>query len=501
MLIIAGLGLFNIIIHLIFHGKLEHHRDELLYFSLGMHPAAGYATIPPLIGWIAGILQLLFGYSLFVVKLFPAVLGGAFVVLTAAVTKELGGKGYAQILSAIAVIIMPVMIRTFHLFQPVSIDLFFWTLIFYLTLRYINTEKDNYLISLGAVFGLAMMNKYLVALLLAGLLVSILFTRHNVIFTKKTFYLGLGIGFLIFLPNLIWQITHGLPVINHMQELNESQLVNVSRIDFLFDQFVLSYVSFLIMLLGFLYLWKEKQYRFLMSTVLFVIIALLILQGKSYYTIGVFPILTAAGSIFIEKMFRNKLARFGIPALFVLLTLPILPYGMPIYDQEGMITYFQKVEDKYGLTLGRRFEDGTIHTLPQDYADQLGWEELALLTSKAYEKIPAKEKALIFADNYGYAGAVSVIGKKYDLPEAISFSDAFAYWMPTKFTPNVEYFIYINTEISRGVNALFDEVEVIGQVSNVNAREYGATVFLCSKPNRPFNEFWQEVLDYVSENE
>ena len=73
--------------------------------------------------------------------------------------------------------------------------------------------------------------------------------------------------------------------------------------------------------------------------------------------------------------------------------------------------------------------------------------------------------------------------------------------MPTEFTPNVEYFIYVNTEISQGVNNLFDEVEEIGQISNVNAREYGAKVFLCSKPNRPFNEFWQEVLDYVSENE
>ncbi len=58
---IAGLALFSIALHLAFYNNLEYHRDELLYFSLGRHPAWGYASVPPLIAWLANGLQFLFG--------------------------------------------------------------------------------------------------------------------------------------------------------------------------------------------------------------------------------------------------------------------------------------------------------------------------------------------------------------------------------------------------------------------------------------------------------
>ena len=65
---ILALCLTNIIINLVFFGELEYHRDELLYFSIGLHPQLGYASIPPLTGWIATILQFIFGFTLFSVK-------------------------------------------------------------------------------------------------------------------------------------------------------------------------------------------------------------------------------------------------------------------------------------------------------------------------------------------------------------------------------------------------------------------------------------------------
>jgi len=77
-IIIYGLVFTEILIHLLFYGKLEYHRDELLYFSLGIHPDFGYSTVPPLIGWIASLMQFLFGFSLFAVKIFPALLSGVF---------------------------------------------------------------------------------------------------------------------------------------------------------------------------------------------------------------------------------------------------------------------------------------------------------------------------------------------------------------------------------------------------------------------------------------
>ena len=136
-LIIILLAFFNIAIHLLVINNLEYHRDELLYFSLGQHPDFGFATVPPVIGWVAWIMQNTLGYSLFAVRLFPAILSGILVILSSAIAGELGGSFYSRILAGIGIIISAFVMRTFSLFMPVFIDVIFWTLIFYLVIRYI----------------------------------------------------------------------------------------------------------------------------------------------------------------------------------------------------------------------------------------------------------------------------------------------------------------------------------------------------------------------------
>jgi hypothetical protein len=496
-LFISGLAVLNIVFHLAYYGNLEYHRDELLYFSLGLHPDFGYATVPPLIGWIAAFIQTIFGYSLFAVKLFPALLSGALVIVAAKISKELGGGSYAQTLTALAMVFMPVGIRAFHLFQPVPIDLFLWTLLFYYSLRYINSEDKKYLLILGVVTGIALLNKYLIALLLLTLLISLLFSVHRKIFKQKYLYYGMVIAALIFLPNLIWQFTHELPVVEHMRVLNANQLVYVDRIAFVMDQLLMGFSVIFLLIGGFIFLLRKTKYRYIAFTTLLVFTALIYLRGKSYYTIGVFPVLIAAGSVTFERLSANRIFRLALPLVVVLITLPALPIGIPIYNEEGLVQYFKDLEEDYGLDIGRRFEDGTIHSLPQDYADQLGWEELTSVTNKAYQSIPEKDKALIYAENYGQAGAIAVIGKKYGLPEPVSFHESFLYWAPEHFDPDIEYFIYINDELGDDVANLFGEVKYVGRVSNINAREYNTMVFLCSKPKRSFNAFWKEVLDQV----
>lgn len=496
---IGTIAIFNVLVHLLVFDNLEYHRDEFLYFSLGIHPSFGYATVPPLIGWIASLIQQLFGYSLFAVKVFPAVLSGAMVILISKIARELGGNDYARILSGIAIVFLPVAIRAFHLFQPVPIDLFLWTLFLFYTTRFVNSKNDKYLLYLGAVAGIAMLNKYLIALLILTLLASFIFSPHKSIFRKISFYKGLLIGLLIFLPNMLWQIVHNFPVVGHMNALNETQLVYVDRSGFMMDQVLMTYSVIVVILLGLFYLLRSKTYRYLAITSILVVVVLLMLKGKSYYTMGIFPVLLAAGSVMIEKLVKNKTIRVAIPVLIVLLILPMLPLGIPIYKEEGMVAYFKRLEEKYGLVIGRRFEDGTIHSLPQDYADQLGWEELTRITSKAYNSIPEKEKALIYCENYGQAGAIAVIGKKYNLPEPVSFHESFLYWTPKKFDPDIEYFIYINDELGDDVKILFKEIQIIGSISNPNAREYGTTVYLCTNPMGSFNYFWKNVVESVDD--
>jgi hypothetical protein len=494
---ILFIAFFSIVIHLVFINNLEYHRDELLYFSLGMHPAAGYVSVPPLIGWVAWLMQNIFGYSLFAVRLFPALLGGAIILLSAEIARELGGSRYASFLSAIGLIISVFFMRTYLLFQPVHIELFLWTLSIYQVIKYINTKKDKHLISFGIVAGFALLNKYLAGILYLGLILIIPFTEYRDVFKNKKFWTGMAVAFLIFLPNLAWQAVKGFPVFNHMNELYDTQLVHMNYPLFLAEQLLMPFAGTFITIAGLVFLLtgeKVKRFRFLGFLFIFIILALMVLRGKSYYTLGIFPLLIVAGAVAYDIWLKRRWSRFLLPLFLVLLTLPLIPFGLPVFKAGGLINYFNILENKYGIDVARRFEDGSIHSLPQDYADMLGWEEMTSLADKAYRMVEDKQSAFIYCENYGEAGAISVIGKKYGLPEAISFSESFQYWLPGQFQNDIKSIVYINDEPGEDMKTLFKKITLVGRISDKDAREYGTGVYLCEEPEGSFNEFWKGRL-------
>jgi hypothetical protein len=499
---ILFLAVFNVFIHLLVINNLEYHRDELLYFSLGQHPDFGYATVPPLIGWIAWLMQNIFGYSLFAVRLFPALLSGVLVILTSAIAKQLGGSSYSRILAGIGVVISGFVLRTYSLFMPVHIDVLFWAIIIYVVIRYINTSSDRLIIWFGLIAGLSLLNKYLIGILFFSFLIVIPFTSNRKILQNKYFWFGILGGILIFLPNMIWQIARGLPLINHMSELERTQLSHVDRFSFLSDQLIMPSWASVLTVAGLIYLLMNKEalkYRFLGIVTILVIAILFILRGKGYYTIGVFPLLIAAGAVSYEGWIKNHLLRIAVPLILILLTIPMLPLGLPVFKTQGLVSYFKNLENKYGIEIGRRFEDGSIHSLPQDYADMLGWEELTALANKAYQMIDDKKASFIYCENYGQAGAITIIGKKYGLPEAVSFNESFRYWIPLKFYPDITSFIYINDELGEDVRNLFETITLVGSISNPDAREFGTAVYLCQYPKISFNSFWKSRLEILNQ--
>ncbi|MGA1977629.1 MAG: glycosyltransferase family 39 protein [Bacteroidales bacterium] len=490
------LAILNVALHLVFTGDLEYHRDELLYFSLGLHPAFGYATVPPMIGWIAMLMEKIFGYSLFAIRIFPALLSGVLVYLVAAIARELGGSVYSGILAATGMVLSISGLRTYMFFMPVHIDIFFWTLSFYLLIKYVNTQSGKYLILFGIAAGLGLLNKYLIALLFVLFLLIIPFTRHRTVFSNKYFWFGILAGALIFMPNLIWQIVNGLPVINHMAELERTQLVNVGRISFLIEQLLISGAASFLTVAGIIYLFTSrdaKKFRFIAIVTISVIITLMILRGKSYYTQGIFPVLIAAGSVSWERMLRRTWSRIVFVVLLIIITIPFVPAGLPIYGKDKLVVYFSYIKKHYGMDFITRFEDNSIHSLPQDYADMIGWKELASIASRAWGMIPEKKSAFIYCENYGEAGAVTIIGKKYGLPEAVCFNESFRYWIPEKFDPDIRSMVYINYhQPGEDVRHLFRKITLIGSISDPDAREFGTSVYLCEEPVLSFNEFWTE---------
>jgi len=495
------IAIFNILFHIAFYNTLGFHRDELLYFSLGQHLSAGYASVPPFTGFVAWLMIHTLGYSLFAARIIPMVLSGFLIILAAAITKELKGKSYAQILVAIAILVTPFNLRGFSMLQPVCFDVFFWTLTFWLALKWINTKAGRYLLLLGIATGLGMLNKYLIALEVICLLITFLLSSYRIIFTRKAFYIAVLITLIVFLPNVIWQIKHNLPVLTHMRALHDSQLVHVNRIAFFTDQIFIGSMAILLIIPGVIYLFRGsnmKPYRPLVIASLMVMILLVILRGKSYYTAGLFPFWIAAGGVYWESKIKRVFTKILLPVLMLLITLPILPIGIPVYKAEKLAEYFAGVKEKTGFDMVLRWETGRIHSLPQDYADMLGWDELAAITAKAYDQVQDKQACMIYAENYGEAGAVMVLGKKYNLPEPVCFSESFFYWFPRDPEHEITTFIYINDHLGDDVNSLFADCRVIGEIKNPLAREYGTTVWLCANPHSSFNAFWRQRVPQIT---
>ena len=90
---------------------------------------------------------------------------------------------------------------------------------------------------------------------------------------------------------------------------------------------------------------------------------------------------------------------------------------------------------RYSAALGITPETGERHEmgrLPQHFADMRGWPELAASVARVYHALPAtdRERACVFAQNYGEAGAVDVLGAPLGLPRAISGHNSYFLWGP-----------------------------------------------------------------------
>jgi hypothetical protein len=276
----------------------------------------------------------------------------------------------------------------------------------------------------------------------------------------------------------------------------------MSNVTFLVEQLLLIYPATFIALPGFFYLLidrKVKDFRWIGYSMVVVLLVYLALHGKTYYTAGIYPLLISAGAVFYEKLLRNNILRTGLVVALLFLTWSALPMGIPSKSPEKLVAYFDKMAKITGNDAVRRYENNKYYPLPQDYADMLGWEELAIIVNRAWQLAEHKDQCIIYAENYGQAGAIAILGKKYNLPEAISFSDNFRYWIPRIFDKEIIEFIYINHELGKDIELLFSDIREVGHITNPLAREYGAQVYLCKNPRSCFNKFWESRISAIGQ--
>jgi hypothetical protein len=471
----------------------ELHRDEFLYLNQADHLAFGYISVPPFTALISKIIYL-FGDGIFWVRLFPALFGCATIVLIWLVIESVGGSLFSNILAS-AALVFSALIRINILYQPNSFDILIWTAIFFCLIKFIQSEKTSWLFYLSVIVAAGFYNKYNLIFLLAGLFIGFLATYQRKIFLTPSFWKALIISLIILSPNIIWQFVNHFPVFQHMKVLKANQLDNNSAIGFLVSQLAFFIGSLIVSLAGLsalLFYRQFKPYRFIAISFITVLGLFAVMKAKDYYAVGLYPIIIAFGSVWLGNLLSKKWRSVILPLLICInLGVFIISYKFvyPVYAP-AEIRQNAKTFEKMGLL---RWEDGKNHNLPQDFADMLGWKEMAQKSLDAFNMIPAGELAntLVICNNYGQAGALNYYNRRKMLA-AYSFNTDYIYWLP--HLDKIDNILLVGEKPGDDIISLFKEFKQTGIVENEYAREKGTGIYLLTGANAIFTEvFYQKI--------
>lgn len=479
------------------------HRDELLHLALGDHLDWGYKEVPPFIALLAKVTTAVFGDSVFAARIFSTLCSGLIIWFTGQIVVELGGRRFAIALACLALIFSPAFAASGYLFQPVVFDQLWWVLAVYLLTRYINTSAPKYIYLLGAVIGFGLLTKYTMVFFAIALILGLLFTKQRRLLWTRHILIAFGIALVLFLPNLIWQFTHHLPVITHMKALRSQQLDYIKPSDFIKQQLVVNGISLFVWLIGFgfiLFSPRLRKFQFMGFAYILIFIFLLKMDGKNYYIFGAYPMLFAAGGFGFERWLKARayIPRALVIILLVVPNLLLFPLVLPIFSLNQTLSVFRFTGKNLPfLRFANTWEDHKLHPLTQDYADMFGWDEMTDKVAKAYNNLTPEQQrhTQIYADNYGEAGAIHHYGKKYNLPEVVSLNSSFTLWAPDNL--NANYIIYVDDDGGENVKSFASWLESytkVGEVENKYAREKGTVIFLLVNPKPQLNERYTKEL-------
>jgi len=470
------------------------HRDEFLYLDQANHMAFGFTSVPPLISVFSWVIKL-FGGGFYLVRFFPAFIGALTIVYCWKIVGAIKGNLLAACLVCTAMI-CSIYLKLNTLYQPNSFDVLAWTAAFYYLIRYFDREQEKYLYLFAIAIALGFLNKYNILFLVIGLVPAILIGEQRKILASKHFYFAILLALSIALPNILWQINRGFPVMHHMKLLQRTQLVHMDLIPFLFSQLLFFANSIFFLLAGICTLIFYKpfaKYRWIILTYLFTMLIFIYFHGKDYYTLGLYPVLLCFGAVYFGQVLSKYASIWGAVVIFTVVSfIYVLPLVMPVYSPMQIIKHRKRFERVGSL----RWEDGKNHALPQDYADMQGWKEIAHLADIAYSRVQNKSTVLVRADNYGQAGAINYYSRYHDI-RAVAYSDDYLNWfrMEKPFQDMIMITWAEDEDPQRKrERPFFKKITKIGEVKNPYAREFGASVFLMEGANINLNSIIESEI-------
>ena len=498
-LAVLVLALIEIAVHLYTGRRYGFFVDELYYMDCARHLAWGYVDQPPLVALLAWLERVCLGDSLLALRSLTILAGAGEVLLTGLIARELGGGRFAQFLSALCVLLASGILVADHFFSMNSFEPLFWMGCAWLAIRIVRTGKTRLWLWFGVVAGFGLENKYSMGLFAFALLAGLLLAGQYRLFASRWFCLGAGIAFLIFLPNLLWNFTHHFPFLELQQNIKRSgRDVALSPLRFLIEeQAAMLPLSLPIWLAGLWFFFFTKTggaYRFLGLAWIITAVTIMLLSPRIYYLFPAFPVVFAGGAVLWEQLLRHR--RFAILkaawcAAMILMGAALAPIVLPVLSPENYIQYAKFTHQEQP-----RIENNELGPLPQLFADQFGWPEMAATVASVYNSLPAdvRPRTAIFAQNYGQAGAIDFYGPSLGLPSAISGHQSYYLWGPGNYTG--ESMIVLGDRREK-LEHIFTSVRWMAKVNHPYAMPHNnVDVYYCQGLKQPLAEFWPHVKSW-----
>jgi 4-amino-4-deoxy-L-arabinose transferase-like glycosyltransferase len=345
------LGLLSaiaLLIHLLTNPRYGYFRDELYFIACARHLDWGYVDLAPLSALILRIELILFGESLFALRLFPALASAGTVALTGALARQMGGRTWSVALACLASLSAPVYLGIGNFYSLNVFEPLFWMGCVYCLVRIINGGAAGYWPGFG-LLGLVVENKHSMAFFGAGLVLALLFTPQRREFLRPGIWLGGVIALVLALPNVIWQVQHHWPTYELLNNIAHSHKnVVLSPSQFVVQQILIMNPATLPLWLGGL-LWllvgrEGRRYRLLGFAYLITLTIFIVLHGKHYYLAPVYPMLFAAGGVAAEQLLPGalRLVKPVLAAAMIILGAIIAPTVIPILRPEKLLGYMKR---------------------------------------------------------------------------------------------------------------------------------------------------------------
>jgi hypothetical protein len=322
--------------------------------------------------------------------------------------------------------------------------------------------------------------------------IGLLLTKQRRVLFDKWIWLGGLAAFLIFLPNLLWNIHYHWPFLELMHNIRaEGRDVVLPAGQYFIQQTLLVHPLtapvWITGLIAFFVTERLRPYRMLGWSYLVCYVVFFVLHGKSYYLAPIYPMLLAAGAAVIERALSGSVAparpaRLGLawlkPVIVILLLAAgahLAPIVVPVFSPDKFIAYTKTLPFK--LPVMEHSHARAV--LPQWYADQFGWQEIVDETAVAWNRLDPAERGDcgIFAQDYGQAGAIDFLGRHYGLPRSLSGHQTWFLWGPRNYSGKC---LIVLDDTRASLEQIFQRVDYVGtSADNPWALEKNIDVFIC----------------------